>query len=95
MCNVLIPSEYGGLANLKLSMMHKVPLGNGKFTWECAECGKQHHNKSNIVQHVDLHIAGVQYICDYCQKVFKSQGSLNVHVTTKHRDEHKRSKNYM
>jgi uncharacterized C2H2 Zn-finger protein len=76
-------------------MMHRVALEDGKSTWECVQCGKQHHNKSNILQHVDLHIAGVQYICDYCQKVFKSQGSLNFHVTTKHRDEHKRSKSYI
>jgi len=84
--------DHDGLASLKMSMMHRVALGDGKSTWECVQCGKQHHNKSNILQHVDLHIAGVQYICDYCQKVFKSQGSLNYHVTTKHRDEHKRSK---
>ena len=74
--------------------MRKVVLSDGKHAWECIECGKKHHNKSNIVQHVDLHIQGVQYICEYCQKQFKSQGSLNVHMTTKHRDLKKRIKNY-
>ena len=68
--------DYDGLASLKISMVHRVALEDGKSTWECVQCGKKHHNKSNILQHVDLHIAGVQYICDYCQKVFKSQGSL-------------------
>jgi len=82
------------LAQLKLSLMRKVVLSDGKHAWECIECGKKHHNKSNIVQHVDLHIQGVQYICEYCQKQFKSQGSLNVHMTTKHRDLKKRIKNY-
>ena len=74
--------------------MRKIVLSDGKHVWECIECGKKHHNKSNIIQHVDLHIQGVQYICEYCQKQFKSQGSLNVHVTTKHRDLKKRIKNY-
>ena len=55
----------------------------------CTQCGKQHANKSNIVQHVDQHIEGVHYNCEYCVKVFKSQGSLNGHVTQKHRNERK------
>ena len=50
-----------------MSMMHRVALEDGKSTWECVQCGKQHHNKSNILQHVDLHIAGVQYINDNVQ----------------------------
>ena len=81
------------LRNLKMSLMRKVNLSDGKTVWECVQCGKRHFNKSNIVQHVDTHIEGVKYICDFCQKHFKSQGSLNVHVTIKHREEKRRDAN--
>ena len=77
------------MASLKLSMMTKVVSSDGKKYWMCTQCGKQHANKSNIVQHVDQHLEGVQYNCEYCGKVFKSQGSLNGHVTQKHRNERK------
>ena len=76
-------------------MMQKMILSDGKTVWKCNQCGKRHHNKSNIFQHVDLHIDGVQYICDYCQGVFKSQGSLNVHITNKHRNQHKKMKSWL
>ena len=77
------------MASLKLSMMTKVVSSDGRACWMCTQCGKQHANKTNIVHHVDQHIEGVQYSCEYCGKVFKSQGGLNNHVTQKHRDERK------
>ena len=77
----------------KASLMARVARPDGRCVWQCTLCGKEHYNKSNIVQHVDLHIDGVQYSCLYCHKQFKSQGSLNVHITTKHRDQHKKQKN--
>ena len=77
----------------KESLMAKVVLSDGRQVWQCTQCERRHHNKSNIVQHVDLHIQGLQYSCLYCHKHFKSQGSLNVHITIKHRDQHKKQKN--
>ena len=82
------------LHSLKMSLMRKVNLADGKTEWECVQCGRRHYNKSNILQHVDTHIEGVKYICDFCQKHFKSQGSLNVHVTLKHREEKRKVKQY-
>jgi len=79
-------SQDDSLTKLKLSLMQKVAMSDGRSVWECVQCGKTHHNKSNIMQHVDLHIQGATYTCHFCQKQFKSQGSLNVHTTTKHRD---------
>ena len=83
-CNLFILDD--SLTKLKLSLMQKVSTSDGRSVWECVQCGKTHHNKSNILQHVDLHIQGATYTCHFCQKQFKSQGSLNVHTTTKHRD---------
>lgn len=77
----------------KASLMSRLVTSEGRTVWQCSLCGKQHSNKSNIVQHVDLHIEGLQYNCQYCHKQFKSQGSLNVHITMKHRDQHKKQKN--
>ena len=83
------------VVHYKESLMSRVVMSDGRAVWRCNECGKQHYNKSNIVQHVDQHIQGVQYSCQYCERVFKSQGSLNVHITNKHRDEHKKNKSFV
>jgi uncharacterized C2H2 Zn-finger protein len=86
---VVVFQDVDDVTSLKLSMMTKTQSSDGKSCWMCTQCGKQHPNKSNIVQHVDQHIEGIQYRCDYCEKVFKSQGSLNGHVTLKHRNQRK------
>ena len=83
------------VVHYKESLMSRVVMSDGRAVWRCDECGRQHHNKSNIVQHVDLHIQGLQYTCQYCERIFKSQGSLNVHITNKHRDLHKKNKSFV
>ena len=86
---VVVFQDVDDVTSLKLSMMTKTQSSDGKSCWMCTQCGKQHPNKSNIVQHVDQHIEGIQYRCEFCEKVFKSQGSLNGHVTLKHRNQRK------
>ena len=44
-------------------------------------------NKKDITRHIEIHIAGLSYLCPYCGKEIKSKNALNVHVSTKHQDQ--------
>ena len=39
--------------------------------WTCTECGEEKgNNKGNLLDHVELHLVGLQYPCDICGKIF-------------------------
>ena len=56
----------------------------------CPHCGKQFSNRTNLNQHLHLHdhrqVAEKDFHCqvENCNKSFKSQRALNVHVDTTH-----------
>ena len=56
---------------------------NGKYF--CNTCGKTTTDMGNMRKHVEIHIDGLQYDCQLCDKTFRSRNSLNVHKSTSHK----------
>jgi len=53
--------------------------------WKCKHCGKTTKTKSNMTQHIEIHIDGLSFQCNSCTMVFKSRSVLNVHKYRNHR----------
>ena len=39
--------------------------------FKCAACGKMSKDKSNMKRHVEIHIEGLSYECQFCEKTFR------------------------
>jgi len=76
-----------------LQYMEKLPTEDGRTLWQCTLCGKMHHLKHVISDHVEaLHLSDIEFECPYCQKKKKSRSNLRAHISTYHREEHQMSK---
>ena len=59
-------------------MIEKLPDG----TYQCKTCGKVciSRNKTSLKDHVETHIDGLSFPCQYCGKVFRSRKNLTTHA---------------
>ena len=48
--------------------------------WICNNCGKEASNKWNLELHAEIHIEGLMFNCNKCDKTFRSR-----HILSKHR----------
>ena len=53
--------------------------------WVCKTCGFTNAKRFNIKRHVEIHIEGLLYTCDFCNKEFRLKNSLNCHITNVHK----------
>ena len=52
-------------------------------TWKCMTCGKMFKNKCHVKEHVEIHIEGLNFPCQFCDKTFRSRHSLRDHIVKK------------
>ena len=52
--------------------------------YHCNVCGYKNKRKPDITRHIETHIEGLSYPCNYCQKTFRSTNSLNTHISIYH-----------
>merc|ERR1712129_233928 len=86
-----ISSDFAALDDQVNAMMVKssnmIANGNGRKTYAltCTACGKE-GNRSNIRDHIEVnHMEGVSIPCNFCDKVFRSRGSLRQHIANNHK----------
>ena len=67
--------------------MVKIMDENNMPVWQCNACGKISKYITNLKGHIEAnHLQGLKLNCSYCEKVFKSRGSLRNHIANFHRD---------
>ena len=54
--------------------------------WSCLACEFTNVKKFNVRRHIETHIDGLLYSCNFCQKEFRLKDTLNKHVFTNHRN---------
>ena len=47
--------------------------------WICNNCGKEARTKGNIELHAEIHIEGLEFNCNKCDKTFRSRNLLSHH----------------
>ena len=55
----------------------------GCFT--CKVCGKTATKSTNIANHIETHLGGVSYSCQFCGENYRSRNSLNKHKSVYHK----------
>ena len=50
----------------------------------CKTCGKTARNKGNMERHVEIHIEGLSFECQFCDKTYKTRMSRDQHKKLKH-----------
>ena len=53
--------------------------------WSCKTCGFTNIRRSKVKRHVEIHIDGLLYTCDFCHKEFRLKNSLDWHISSVHR----------
>ena len=53
--------------------------------WSCSTCGFTNRDKSKLKRHVEVHVDGLSYTCNFCQKEFGLKNSLDCHIIKFHR----------
>ena len=63
----------------------------GRTIFKCTLCSNANSKKQTMVNHVEsVHFPGTfLYTCKYCGKEYNAKNSLNVHVSTSHREDKK------
>ena len=59
-------------------MMERV---DGK--WKCTRCGKMGKHKGTMREHIETHIDGLNFPCQFCDKTFRSRHVLRDHIGKK------------
>ena len=52
---------------------------DGKYI--CLPCGKLLRCRAIAVEHAEIHIDGLSFLCQHCNKTFRSRASFRLHVT--------------
>ena len=74
--------DVGSLTPEELSQKMKELYEKTDNGWRCLACGyisSQKSTSGNIRQHVETHMDGLCYTCNFCNKEFRSRKSLNLH----------------
>ena len=51
----------------------------------CRSCDYSSPNRGHAKEHAELHIEGLSYSCQFCDKIFRLKHSLRCHVSSHHR----------
>ena len=72
---------------LDKSILDDKIIRNEDNTYSCTDCGKVFAGRNapqDIRRHVELHIEGLSYPCNFCNKTFRSSSSLKWHKQKAH-----------
>ena len=51
----------------------------------CKACDYSSRNRTHVKEHVERHIEGLSYPCQFCDKTFRSRNTLRVHYHSYHK----------
>jgi len=57
--------------------------------YHCLSCQYSSLNRAHLKEHVEKHIEGLLYPCQFCDKSFRSKNSFRGHIRIKHRTQDK------
>jgi len=54
--------------------------------WLCLKCGKTAKTRQHIKVHAETHVEGIEHICGYCARKFKTSNTLQNHISLQHKN---------
>ena len=74
---------FQSMAEVEEKIEQLIEKREGRFY--CGSCDYSSLNKGHTREHVELHIEGLSYSCQFCDKTFRSRNSLRRHNYNFHR----------
>ena len=75
-----------------LEEIDKMVVKDGN-TYKCGVCGRNSRDRSNVRRHVETHVDGLAYPCEYCPKSLKTKNAHYMHIIRNHSEARDSSKN--
>ena len=85
--------EIQNPADIKEKIKELTEKVDGGF--QCKSCGKITMNKTNHKRHVETHLEGLSFPCEFCDKVFRYSNSRNIHIHKHHKNRNNWSVKWM
>ena len=60
-------------------------IGKQDNFWTCTMCQFKSMNRGHLKEHVETHIEGLEFPCNYCEKVMRSSNAFRQHVGKFHK----------
>ena len=82
----IVKMETSGLGFQRDTDSYIDKLENGDL--RCNECGKEigsRNKMQDMRSHVETHMKGLSYNCEFCEKTFRSKNSLKSHKSHQHK----------
>ena len=57
---------------------------DGKF--QCNPCGRISRDKTNAKEHAEVHVEGLSFPCQFCDKTFRSRPAFRMHIQRNHKN---------
>ena len=61
-------------------------IGKEDNFWNCTVCKFKSMNRSNLKEHVETHIEGLEYPCNNCGKIMRSSAAFRIHLKKFHKN---------
>ena len=66
-------------------------VDQGNNLYSCGVCNKESNRRADLMKHIiNKHVTAPAVVCQFCNKQYKNQNSLQVHISQNHRDQWKR-----
>ena len=73
-------SQKSYLTSFKMAKLEMETDGKREYIWQCLICGKNWVAKSMCSRHMEVHIVGLNFPCESCNKAFSSKWTLKKHI---------------
>ena len=90
----VVKSEVNSISNTMYKVdkeelkakLHNEMYKDGRGFWNCKHCTKFTKDKGHMREHVEVHMEGLNFPCNKCDKTFKRSCSLRQHNINSHDD---------
>ena len=80
---IVIQSGFSDIASLD-EQLEEMFSRDQSGIYSCHNCPKIFKKRGHMLEHVETHVEGLQFNCNFCSKLSRSRNSLKVHVWRVH-----------
>jgi len=85
----MMESGAGGDQNKGYVDLDALVTEISKGLFSCSQCGKNSQSRKDLKRHIaSKHVVSPRVRCQFCEREYKNQPSLQAHISQNHRDQH-------